>query len=355
MTKKKDIARYNKVFEDKKVYEMTDEEKGEIISKEVAETCRHRSEKKWYRFLVFLNFAAIITVIISIVVNFNVYFKDTKKYVTDMAEEISSEVNIDTSNEKLEESSAKDKKTDKKIKNDKKDKKDKKGSEVEIPLMIQVFFIGIFAIISMCFTLYYYYAYCSARAVRITEKNFPEVYETIKDYSRRLGIEPPKAYVAQQSGVLNAFATFLFRKKWIMIHSEIFEVAYREHHDMDALNFVIGHELAHIYYGHASFMYQIKIIFSGIIPVLATTASRTREYSCDRLAQRLTGVDGIDAMLMIVIDRHLYKMVDKEDYINEMKEKKGFFLWIANLLLDHPIMSKRILALKKGRESGKLY
>ena len=96
-------------------------------------------------------------------------------------------------------------------------------------------------------------------------------------------------------------------------------------------------------------------MFSQMIPILGTTASRTREYSCDRLAQRLTGADGLDAMLVLVVDRHLYKMVDKEDYIEEMRNQRGFFLWIFNLLADHPVMCKRFVALAEGRGSGKLY
>ena len=124
---------------------------------------------------------------------------------------------------------------------------------------------------------------------------------------------------------------------------------------MDALAFVIAHEMAHIYYKHATLHYNLSILFSNVIPVLGTTASRAREYSCDRLAQRLTGTDGLDAMLVLVIDRHLYKMVDKEDYVEEMKTQKGFFVWIFNLLADHPVMSKRIVALAEGKGSGKLY
>lgn len=125
--------------------------------------------------------------------------------------------------------------------------------------------------------------------------------------------------------------------------------------EADALAFVIAHEMAHIYYKHATLGYNLAILFSGVIPILGSTASRAREYSCDRLAQRLTGTDGIDAMLVLVIDRHLYKMVDKEDYVKEMREQRGFFVWIFNLLADHPVMSKRIVALAEGKGSGKLY
>ena len=60
-------------------------------------------------------------------------------------------------------------------------------------------------------------------------------------------------------------------------------------------------------------------------------------------------------MLMLVVDRHLYKLVDQEDYINEMCSQKGFFIWYVNLLADHPVMCKRVDALAQGRGSGALY
>lgn len=231
----------------------------------------------------------------------------------------------------------------------------KKLTEDDIPFEVMAVVYGLIILVVGYLALYYYFAYYRSMALRITERNFPEVYALIDSYSKRLGIRTPKAYVMQQNGVLNAFSTFIFRKQWIMIHAELFEVAYREHKDMDALGFVIAHELAHIYYGHATLHYNLPFWFSRLIPLFSDIASRTREYSCDRLAQRLTGNDGIEAMLTLVVDRHLYKMVDKEDYIQQMREQRGFFIWIVNLFSDHPVMCKRILALEEGRGSGRLY
>ena len=159
----------------------------------------------------------------------------------------------------------------------------------------------------------------------------------------------------QSNGVLNAFSSFLFRRQWIEINAEIFEVSYREFHDMDALGFVIAHEMAHIYYGHATLHYHLLIWFSNNIPILGAIASRAREYSADRLAQKVSGTDGVEAIFMLMVDRHLYKMVDREDYMQEAAQQKGFFLWLVNLLADHPVLCKRIRALDQREGSGELY
>lgn len=331
--------------EQRKVYELTEEEQHEPITKEIGRQCKHRLERRWYRRLIELNILIIVAVIIMFVVNFSDY-KDFVKQAAEQIQEEMDSVNVDDGTEE------KDAKKD----NEKKENKDKeKLTEEDVPLGMQIIGYGFIILVIGYLALYYIYAQYRSMSLRITERNFPEMYRTVEEYANRLGIAVPKAYVMQSNGVLNAFSSFLFRKQWIVIHSELFEVAYREHKDMDALNFVIAHEMAHIYYGHATLHYNLPIWFSRLIPLVGSIASRTREYSCDRLAQRLTGTDGLDAMLALVVDRHLYKMVDKEDYIEEMRNQKGFFIWLVNLLADHPVMCRRVPALVDGRGSGKLY
>lgn len=324
MKKKKDY------FEGKKVFEVTEEQKGAVITKEEGKACRHRLEKRWYRRLVVLN-VLIIAVVLAM-------FFSGLDNIVDWTKQVSAQLEEESSPDYVE------------------DKTQYRYNALEdIPFEVTAVGYGIVIFVAIFFVVYYMYAQYRVMSLRITEKNFPEVYALIEEYARRLGIRVPKAYVVQQNGVLNAFSAFLPRRQWICIHSELFEVAYREHKDMDALAFVIAHEMAHIYYKHATLGYNLSILFSKAIPILGSTASRAREYSCDRLAQRLTGTDGLDAMLVLVIDRHLYKMVDKEDYVEDMRKQKGFFVWIFNLLADHPVMSKRIVALAEGKGSGKLY
>ena len=195
-----------------------------------------------------------------------------------------------------------------------------------------------------------------ASSVKITLRNFPEIYSLIESYAWRLGMKQvPDAYIVQQSGVLNAFSAYLFKKQYIEINSEIFEVAYREHQDIDALAFIIAHEMSHIYYGHATLHYNVPIWFSMNFPIVGAIASRTREYSCDRLAQHLTYNDGLEAMFLLMVDRHLYKMVDKQDYLDNAVKESGFFMWLLNFFASHPIMPKRVLALARREGSGDLF
>ena len=210
--------------------------------------------------------------------------------------------------------------------------------------------------LTLIITVYLYYAQYRANAIRITEKNFPEIYQVVEDYSKRLGMKKtPKVYLTQENGVMNAFATFILRRQYIVLLTDLFEVAYLEHHDLDSIKFIIGHEMTHIRLRHATFLYQISILFANYIPIIGQALSRAREYSCDRVAQHLTGVSGVEPMLALVVGKHLYKKVDIEDYVNHCHETRGFFIFIYNLLSSHPVMPKRIQALLKDHGSGRLF
>lgn len=317
------------------------------ISREEAEGCRHKLEKRWYRRLIELNILMIVCVLIAVCANLQNYKTKT--------EELTAHVVADVL-KATEESDSEE--TDESSDSDSDDDDDDYYDDFvdDFPSELQLFFYGIFALVIGYISLYTMQASLKAFSVKITKRNFPEIYQLIFCYAQRLGMEKvPDAYIIQQSGVLNAFSAFIFKRQYIQINSEIFETAYREHHDLNALAFIIAHEMSHIYYGHATLHYNLPIWFSMNFPLFGQIASRTREYSCDRLAQRLTDYDGIEAMLILMVDRHLYKMVDKQDYIDETVRETGFFMWLTNLFSTHPIMPKRIRALAMWIGNGELY
>lgn len=324
--------------------ETTDVITSNVITKEEAKACRHRLEKRWYRRLIELNLLLTVGVLAVVLTNLSDYKELAIRAWEQFEEEVQETMQDYNDEETVEEIEKEHKEESEKL------------TEEDMPFELEMLLYGVILVVFGYLGLYYIYAFARSRSLRITEKNFPEVYELIELYAKKLQMkETPKAYIMQSNGVLNAFSAFIFRKQYIEINTEIFEVAYREHHDMDALGFIIAHEMAHIYYGHATLHYNIPIWFVKGVPIIGATASRAREYSVDRLAQRISGSDGVSAMFMLMVDRHLYKMVDREDYLKQAKEQKGFFIWWVNLIADHPILSKRIQALVQMEGSGKLY
>lgn len=329
----------------------------EVLAKGEIKACRHRLERRWYRRLIEINTLLIVVVIAIVFSNLNEYKELGTKVWTQLEKEFTEAyeeamADMESSDETAETEAENN--SDEVLVEEEEEEFD--FSEEDIPLELQMFVTGFVTIIALYFVIYYMYATYRTMSLRITEKNFPEVYQLIENYAKKLGMKKvPEAYVMQGNGILNAFSMFVIGKQYIQINTEIFEVAYREHHDMDSLGFVIAHEMAHIYYGHATLHYNLPILFANSIPVVGAIASRAREYSCDRLAQRVSGSDGVSAMFMLMVDRHLYTMVDREDYLEQAKKQKGFFVWIYNLVSSHPVMSKRIVALDEKEGSGKLY
>ncbi|WBW95573.1 M48 family metallopeptidase [Oceanirhabdus sp. W0125-5] len=221
----------------------------------------------------------------------------------------------------------------------------------------RVWEISGFVILSW-FTIVYFlgkqYASTRANAIKITKTQFPEVYDIIEDYSRKLEFKKvPNAYVIQEGGVLNAFAASFFKTNFIQINIDIFEVAYREHKDLNSLAFVIAHEMAHIKMRHTKISYNYLTSLGNLIPLLGQALSRAREYTCDQHALYLCP-EGKEGLILLSAGKHLYKKIDMETYIQEAQEQKGFFIWLVNSLSSHPVMIKRMKALI-DEKPGKLF
>lgn len=319
------------------------------IDKRVINQCRHKAERHWYVRLFILNILIIVVAIAYFFYSMDEnrkYYDNVVDYYTSVIEEAQAEAEEGGTQSSDSESDG-----------EKEDKKTLEEEVGELPENIEYLVMIIFTAIAIPFVVSYAYAQYRSMSVRITEKTYPEIYAIVEEFSQKLGMKRvPKIYMIQGDGVLNAFSSFIPFRQYIEIYADLLEVAYREYHDMDTIRFIIAHEMAHIHYKHATMHYYYGMMFSQLIPIIGPTASRAREYSCDRLAQLLSGSDGVDAMMTLVAGKHLYKQVDKADYVQHALTVKGFFVWCYNLVSSHPVMTKRVIALADPmRGSGKLY
>ena len=199
-------------------------------------------------------------------------------------------------------------------------------------------------------------AQARVRSIRVSEKNFPEIYNKSVEYAQMLGFEKvPPVFIRQGHGVINAFASAIFGTKYSILHSELVDVAYI-HKDFDTVNFILAHEFAHIYLKHTTLYGFLLRMLTLLVPIYGTMFSRSQEYSCDRIAQVLTGNVGAREMMLLVAGRHLYRHVDIDDYIATAHNESGILTFWMNLLATHPIPKKRIDALlDPAKKSGKLF
>jgi len=194
--------------------------------------------------------------------------------------------------------------------------------------------------------------------VKVSEKNFPEIYEKGLEFTKKLGMKKmPDIYIGQGNGVLNAFAAALFGRRFVLLHSELVDTVYIHDRDFSSINFVLAHEFAHHYYRHTPIFFMLITNLINVIPFLGKALSRAREFSCDRLAALLSETEGFEELMPIFVGRRLYKCVDQGEYLkNAFAERKGLFLWWINLNATHPIAPKRLAALADvQKKDGKLF
>ena len=224
--------------------------------------------------------------------------------------------------------------------------------------LIGMIFLGVMIFLLLVFIpLYKMYGNTRAYSVKVSEKNFPEIYQKSVEFAAKLGMnEVPAVYIEQQNGIINAFATAVIGKRYVGINAEIVDIAYMENKDFEPVYFVLAHEFAHHYFKHTSISIILLTFFGMFVPVLGSAYSRSREYSCDRLAQLLLESDCAREAMILSAGRHLYRHVDLDDYIDNARTERGFFIWFTNLIASHPIPLKRIAALvDPQRKSGKLF
>ena len=181
-------------------------------------------------------------------------------------------------------------------------------------------------------------------SVKLGERQFGDVLGMVKSIAAEIGMkEVPDIYLMQSGGALNAFATKFLSRNFVVIYSEIFELAYAQ--GEDALRFVIAHELGHIHRRHLRGRW--KILPGFIIPFVAMAWSRGCEYTCDRYGKAYGKPSGNQGLLLLAAGKALYGKVNEEEVVKQTEDEHGFFMWLAEVNSSHPSLAKRIKHIKE--------
>lgn len=179
--------------------------------------------------------------------------------------------------------------------------------------------------------------------VRLSERQFPDVYGRAAELSAKMGLRTvPDIFLVQSEGALNAFATRFFGRNMIVLYSEVFDLA-REQGEKE-LDFIIAHELAHIRRRHI--WKNLLIMPARFIPFLSQAYSRSCEYSCDREAAFVTG-DGVAAkraLTLLGAGKGVYREVDETVWLEQIHSESNGAVWLSEILSSHPNLPKRVQA-----------
>lgn len=179
--------------------------------------------------------------------------------------------------------------------------------------------------------------------VRLSERQFPDVYGRAAELSAKMGLRTvPDIFLVQSEGALNAFATRFFGRNMIVLYSEVFDLA-REKGEKE-LDFIIAHELAHIRRRHI--LKNLLIMPARFIPFLSQAYSRSCEYSCDREAAYITG-DGAAAkraLTLLGAGKGVFREVDETVWLEQIHSESNGAVWLSEILSSHPNLPKRVQA-----------
>jgi len=182
-------------------------------------------------------------------------------------------------------------------------------------------------------------------AVRVSEKQFPQLYRLTVAHARRLELKQvPVVYVLQSGGLLNAFATRFSGRDFVVINSDVLEMALDQ--GEAAVGFIVGHELAHLWRGHLR--HRWLTIPARFLPYLGSAYSRACEYTCDRIGAACQPEGAISGLLALAAGKQLHPHVDVREFAAQAEKDQSFWIRRAELMSSHPLLTKRVAALVKA-------
>jgi Zn-dependent protease with chaperone function len=197
-------------------------------------------------------------------------------------------------------------------------------------------------------------------SVKVTDQQFPKVYEIVARCAATLHIPVPTVYVAPALGTLDAHTLGTDEDAYIVLNAALVD-----HLDADELAFVIGHECGHIhnnhvvyttalyYLTHAAAFYVRWVVQPAILALRAW--ARRAEITCDRaglLCVRDEEVATAAIVKLALGSQKLYKDLKIDEYLKQLDEVKRGIGRFGEIFRSHPYLPKRIEALRRFAASG---
>ncbi|WP_242343837.1 M48 family metalloprotease [Anaeromyxobacter terrae] len=192
-------------------------------------------------------------------------------------------------------------------------------------------------------------AHARTNGIRVDERQLPDLHARVRAAAVRLGIqELPEIYVVQGGGLLNAFATKLLSRRYVILLSDLVDHC----EDPRQLDFVVGHELGHFAAGHLR--WNLFLLPYRLVPWLGAAYSRACEYTCDRFGLAAAGdlEHAMRGLVVLAAGGRIAARVDLAAFTSQRDEAGGFWATVLELTSSHPFLCKRAAALQELHAPG---
>ncbi|HXO17258.1 MAG TPA: M48 family metallopeptidase [Candidatus Dormibacteraeota bacterium] len=187
-------------------------------------------------------------------------------------------------------------------------------------------------------------------SVRLSDKQFPEVYAILRDHCRRLGmVEVPELFLTASTIAPFSQTFSSWREKYIVIHQSIFDID--DSKTMDVVSFVLAHELGAIRLNQTAVWNEMLLTYVSAIKWLRNPLERVRTYSRDRYGAALSPT-GFRGLLIHAVGRRLMDHVDIVDYLAQERRYGGFWSSVNVFFEGKPQVFTR---LRKLHDAGYRY
>jgi Zn-dependent protease with chaperone function len=180
-------------------------------------------------------------------------------------------------------------------------------------------------------------------SVKLGPKQMPGLYKRVVVLAKRMGLRKiPDAYLVQSGGVLNAFATKFGSRTFIALYSDMVRSC---GDNMDALDFIIGHELGHLHRGHLRWRFLKAPAM--IIPFLGTAYYRSCEYTCDQYGKESCGDHSkcLDGLCLLAGGSRYAANINRGEFIGQIKDLNTILMKLGSWFATHPPLARRAAAL----------
>ena len=213
-----------------------------------------------------------------------------------------------------------------------------------------IFIYGLFMALGLWITQQIFKAVIFGNAVRVTEEQYPQINEIVKNNCSELGlVTAPDVFIVNGQGVVNALAIKFLSRKYVLLFSDLVDLMLKRE-EINELKMIIGHELGHHAAGHTSVFRNLLIGPAKFIPFLGPAYSRACELTSDRIGYKLT--EDVEASKRALISiasgsESLASDVNIEAFKNQESQIPPFFGFLHEIFGTHPRMTKRIIEIER--------
>ena len=210
--------------------------------------------------------------------------------------------------------------------------------------------ILIYLLLGYLFFLFTHSAFIThlkGNGVRITEQQYPDLYDSLKRNAEKVGLHHvPEAYLLR-TDFFNALATRFRGRNFVVLFTDIVDALEDQ---PGAIDFYIGHELGHLHRKHLQ--WSVFLFPAAFIPILGAAYRRSQEYTCDRYGAMCCNSDAdvVAAIATISAGDSRWNTMNLDAYLEQINETDGFWMSFNELNNDYPWLTKRMAAAMAFRQ-----